>query len=116
MRIEIERLRVDAIIGAYEEERLIEQTLWLDITFDYEAELATATDTFEHAVDYDALTRRLSAYVKESKFILIETAAKSCCDFLFESFPVRSVTVVVSKPSALERAETVRAIAQKPDQ
>ena len=116
MRIEIERLRVDAVIGAYEEERLIEQTLWLDITLDYKAELATASDTFEHAVDYDALTRRLSAYVKESKFVLIETAAKRCCDFLFESFPIRSVTVVVSKPSALERAETVRAIAQKPDQ
>ena len=73
MRIEIERLRVDATIGAYAEERLIEQTLWLDITLDYEAELATASDTFEHAVDYDALTRRLSAYVKESKFVLIET-------------------------------------------
>ena len=49
MRIEIERLRVDTIVGAYAEERLIEQTLWLDITLDYEAELATATDTFEHA-------------------------------------------------------------------
>ena len=116
MRIEIERLRVDTIVGAYAEERLIEQTLWLDVTLDYEAELAPATDTFEHAVDYDALTRRLSTYVKESKFFLIETAAKRCCDFLLESFPIRSVTVVVSKPSALERAETVRAIARKPDQ
>ena len=39
---------------------MIEQTLWLDITLDYEAELTTATDTFEHAVNYDALTRRLA--------------------------------------------------------
>ena len=115
MRIEIERLRIDTTIGAYAEERLIEQTLWLDVTLDYEAELATKTDTLEHALDYDALTRRLTAYVKESKFVLIETAAKRCCDFLFESFPIRSVTVVVSKPSALERAETVKAIAHKPD-
>ena len=114
MRIEIERLRIDTTIGAYAEERLIEQTLWLDVTLDYEAELATKTDTLEHALDYDALTRRLTAYVKESKFVLIETAAKRCCDFLFESFPIRSVTVVVSKPSALERAETVKAIAHKP--
>ena len=41
MRVEIERLRVEAVIGAYAEERLIEQTLWLDIAFDYDAELAT---------------------------------------------------------------------------
>ena len=34
MRIEIERLRVDAIIGADEGERVIEQTLWLYITLD----------------------------------------------------------------------------------
>ena len=56
MRVEIERLRVEAVIGAYAEERLIEQTLWLDIAFDYDAKLATERDTFEHAVDYDALT------------------------------------------------------------
>ena len=115
MRIEIEGLRIETTIGAYAEERLIEHTLWLDVTLDYEAELATKTDILEHALDYDALTRRLTAYVKESKFVLIETAAKRCCDFLFESFPIRSVTVVVSKPSALERAETVKAIAHKPD-
>ena len=116
MRVKIERLRVDAVIGAYADERLIEQTLWLDIAFDYDAELATERDTFEHAVDYDALTSRLSDFIKVSKFVLVETAAKRCCDFLIKSFPIQSVTVVVSKPSALERAETVKAVAQKPDQ
>ena len=62
MRIEIERLRVDAVIGAYEEERLIEQTLWLDITLDYEAELATKSDTFEHA----AACSKVSDFVASS--------------------------------------------------
>ena len=116
MRIEIERLRVDTVIGAYTEERLIEQTLWLDISLEYNAELATESDTFEQAVDYDTLTKRLSDFIRESKFVLIETAAKRCCDFLIESFPIQSVTVLVRKPSALERAETVKAIAHKHNQ
>ena len=71
-------------------------------------------DTFEHAVDYE-LTSRLSDFIKVSKFVLVETAA-NVADFLIKSFPIQSVTVVVSKPSALERAETVKAVAQKPDQ
>ena len=110
MRIEINNLRIDTVIGTYESERHIEQTLWLSIAFSYDASAAASSDQFEHAIDYDALSKALSLFIQRGKYRLIETAVRASCQFLLSEYPMEWVEVSISKPSALERAETVKAI------
>jgi len=112
VRIRIEDLRVDTVVGAYALERHIEQTLWLSIEFEYDASGAVDSDHFELAIDYDALSGALTAFIQQGRFHLIETAASASCKYLLSHYPMAWVEVTVSKPCALERAETVKAIEQ----
>jgi dihydroneopterin aldolase len=110
VRIRIEDLRVDTVVGAYASERHIEQTLWLSIEFEYDASEAVAMDLFEQAIDYDSLSGALTAFIQQGRFQLIETAASASCKYLLSHYPIAWVEVTVSKPSALECAGTVKAI------
>jgi len=110
VRIRIEDLRIDTVVGAYAPERHIEQTLWLSIEFEYDASGAIDLDHFERAIDYDALSGALTAFIQQGRFHLIETAASASCKYLLSHYPMAWVEVTVSKPSALEPAGTVKAI------
>jgi FolB domain-containing protein len=110
VRIQIEDLRVDTVVGVYASERHVEQTLWLSIAFEYDASEAVAVDQFERAIDYDSLSGALTKFIQQGKFQLIESAASASCEYLLAHYPMAWVEVAVSKPSALERAETVKAI------
>ena len=67
----IEGLKTDAVIGVYDWERSIRQTLVLDLELASDNRAAAATDGIADAVDYDAISKRILAYVQASEFELI---------------------------------------------
>ena len=97
--VSIRGLNVSAVIGAYDWEREVEQTLVFNV--DMAADLARAAASGRLAdapVDYAAAAVLIAAVVREGKFKLIETAAERVAERLLADFTLTRVRVEVVKP------------------
>jgi dihydroneopterin aldolase len=96
--ISIRDLRVSAVIGVYDWEREIEQTLVFSVDMASDVARAAASDFLADALDYSAIAQTIRTVVTEGKFQLIETAAERVAEHLLSDHPVRWVRVEVVKP------------------
>lgn len=108
-RITVAQLEVETIIGAYPRERLVLQTIFLDLALDYDFAPAARQDDLTLAIDYDALTQDLAALIKAKRFKLLETLTLVAAEHLLKHYPLTRVEVTVHKPSAMARAARVSA-------
>ncbi|MFA9459746.1 dihydroneopterin aldolase [Thiohalorhabdus methylotrophus] len=100
-------LRVSAVIGIFDWERRIRQTLSVDLEVAVDCAAAAATDQVTEAVDYKALSKRVSAVLVEGEFQLVETAAERVAETVLEEFGVPWVHLRLHKPGALSDARDV---------
>jgi dihydroneopterin aldolase len=97
----IRGLTVETVVGIHDWERLGPRPVVLDLELGCNCARAAATDRIEDALDYDAASRRLRAFVAHSRFDLVETLAEGCAALLLAEFPVSWVRLVLHKPGAL---------------
>ncbi|RLQ21193.1 dihydroneopterin aldolase [Seongchinamella sediminis] len=112
-RVYIKGLKTDAVIGVYDWERDIRQTLVLDLELAADNRAAAATDAIEDAVDYDAISGRILAYVADSEFQLIETLAERVAEIVLSEFGVPWLRLRLAKPGAVAEAGDVGVIIER---
>ncbi|MBP5542519.1 MAG: dihydroneopterin aldolase [Kiritimatiellae bacterium] len=103
IELSINRMRLNVMVGAYEEELRAPQTVYADISFKAAADGACLTDDLADTVDYHALAARIVEATGGGRvFHLIEslasTIAQTC---LAVDKRISEATVTVEKPSAL---------------
>ena len=98
-KVYIKGLKTDAVIGVYDWERDIRQTLVLDLELASDNRAAAANDAIEDAVDYDAISGRILAYVADSEFELIETLAERVAEIVMREFSIPWVRIKLGKPT-----------------
>ncbi len=103
----IRGLRAQAVIGVYEWERHIRQTLVLDLELASDTARAAASDQIADALDYAALSRCVLALVEGSEYQLLETLADAVAGMITRDFSVPWLRLRVSKPGAVAEAEDV---------
>jgi dihydroneopterin aldolase len=103
----IEDLRIDAVIGIYDWERKIRQTLSFDVEMAFDNTRPAAADDIALTLDYKAVSKRLQAFVESSSFGLVETLAEHCAAIVREEFGVGWVRLKLSKPGAVRGAKAV---------
>jgi len=96
--VSIRDLRVSAVIGVYDWEREIEQTLVLSVDMAANVAAAAASGDLANALDYSAIARTITTVVRDGKFKLIETAAERIAAHVLSAYAVRWVRVQVVKP------------------
>ncbi len=106
-KILIRGLKIRAIVGILPWERKIPQTLLLDVDLTTDIRAAAASEDISKTVDYSAVAERLTAFIQESRFQLIETLAERCAGLILEEFGVPEVRLLVSKPEAVPATDTV---------
>ena len=104
-RLDITALQVSARIGVHDWEQCIEQRLFIDIGI--VGDFKNTNDDLDKTIDYDQLSQMVIAFVKDTPFRLIETAAEKIAALIKSEFQVSSVTVRVSKPDAIKEAGSV---------
>ena len=72
----INDLRIETIIGIYDWERKVRQTISLDLEMGTDIRQAAATDAIEDTLNYKAVAKRLIAFVEASEYQLVETLAE----------------------------------------
>ena len=109
----IQGLEVTTVIGIYDWERKIRQTVCIDLEMARDIRKAAASDAIEHALDYKAVSKRLIAFVEESEFLLIETMAERIAQIVREEFGVPWLRLRLGKPGAVTGARDVGVIIER---
>ncbi len=109
----IRELRADAVIGVYDWERSIQQTLVLDLEMAWDNRPAAAEDTIGKALDYAAVSSRMVAYIEASSCQLLETLAEELAGLVLTEFGVPWLRLRLSKPGAVQQARDVGVIIER---
>lgn len=106
-------LRVDAVIGIFEWERRVRQTVSVDLDMGFDVALAAKSDDIADALNYKAVAKRVTAYIEGSEFQLVETLAERVAEIVRAEFGVGWVRVRVNKPGAIRGARDVGVIIER---
>jgi len=106
-------IRIDTIIGIFDWERRVKQTVILDLELAADCRRAAASDAVADTVDYKAVTKRLVEFVGNSEFKLVETLAERCAEVVIAEFDVPWIRLRVNKQGALRDARDVGVVIER---
>ena len=100
-------LRVETIVGVWDWERKIRQTVSIDLELAADIKRAAASDSIDDTLNYKLVAKRVEKFVSESSFKLVETLAEKIAEIVLAEFQVEWVEVRVNKPGAIRGARDV---------
>ncbi|MDQ7004938.1 MAG: dihydroneopterin aldolase [Ghiorsea sp.] len=109
----IEGLEVRTVIGIYDWEREIRQTVRLDLEMAWDISKAGKSDNIEDTLDYKSVSKRLIDFVEGSEFGLIESLAEHCAKIILDEFKVPWLRLKMSKPGAVRGSENVAVLIER---
>lgn len=109
----IRDLKIDTVIGIFDWERRIRQTVSIDLEMAFNIRKAAASDSIEDALDYKAVGKRIISFVSESEYQLVETLAEKVAEIVLTEFNVPWVRLRLSKPGALRGSQDAGLIIER---
>ncbi len=106
-KIFIHELKTEAIIGIFDWERQVRQTVVVDIEMSADNRRAAASDAIDDTLNYKRVAKRVLAFIEGSSFHLVETLAERLAMLILEDFAVDWVRIVLSKPGAVRSSRDV---------
>jgi len=109
----IRELKIDTVIGIYDWERRIRQTISIDLEMATDIRRAAATDHINDALNYKAVSKRLIEFVEAAQFQLVETLAEKIADIVLGEFAVPWLRLRLCKPGAVRGARDVGVLIER---
>jgi dihydroneopterin aldolase len=106
-KIFLRALKTEAIIGIFDWERQVKQTVIVDIEIGADIRKAALSDSIDDTLNYKRVAKRVLAFVEESKFHLVETLAEHIAMLILEDFGIAWVRISLSKPGAIRSSRDV---------
>ena len=106
-KIFIHALTTEAIIGIFDWERQVKQTVIVDIEISADVRKAAMSDSIHDTLNYKRVAKRVLAFVEDSRFHLVETLAERIAMLLLEDFGIPWVRISLSKPGAIRNSRDV---------
>jgi len=100
-------LAVECIIGFIDWERIVKQTVVIDLELPVDCRNASIRDEVEDTLDYKKVAKRVIAFVEASEFKLVETLAHRLALLILEEFDVAWIRLSVNKPGAIRGSKDV---------
>ena len=105
--IRINDLRLRAIIGTHPWERKNRQEVVLNLAIQYDASKASRSDRLKDALDYEAITDKVSKVIARSRCHLLEKLSARVLEVVLDGPKVTSAYVRIDKPHAIGEARCV---------
>ena len=109
----IQDLQIETVIGIYDWERKIRQTVSLDIEMATDIKKAAESDNIEDALSYKDVAKRLIEFVENSEYELVESLAEEICRIIRDEFEVPWVRLTLHKPGAVRGSKSVGVIIER---
>lgn len=100
-------LKVATVVGIWEWERRIRQTVSIDLEMGADIRRAAASDHIDATLNYKGVAKQVQEFVAGSSFRLVETMAEKIAELVLAEFDVPWVQVRVNKPGAIRGARDV---------
>ncbi|ROS01671.1 dihydroneopterin aldolase [Sinobacterium caligoides] len=109
----IHELKIDTVIGIFDWEREIKQTITIDLQMAHDIHTAAESDDIAHALSYKDVCDRLTAFVEGSEFFLIEKMAEQIAELVMTEFRVPWLRLKLGKPGAIAAAADVGVVIER---
>jgi len=106
-KIFLSQLSVECIVGIWDWERRVKQTVIIDVELAADIRKAATTDHIDDTIDYKRVAKRLLSFVGESQFQLVETLTEQIARVIISEFGVSWVKVRLNKRGAIRGARDV---------
>ena len=97
----LEQIKVQTKLGVPDWERMVAQTIILDIEIAYDLSKACKSDSIADTIDYGAVVARIRETLSQNSFQLVEALAEHVCQLILAEFGALSVEVKVAKPAIM---------------
>ena len=97
----LSEVKVQTKLGVPVWERLLPQTIILDIEIGYDLSHACNSDSIADTIDYGAVVTRIRDTLSTHSFQLVEALAEHICQLILTEFDALSVKIKVAKPAIL---------------
>jgi 7,8-dihydroneopterin aldolase/epimerase/oxygenase len=112
-KIFIHALKTEAIIGIFDWERQVKQTVIVDIEISADVRKAALSDSIDDTLNYKRVAKRVLSFVEDSKFHLVETLAEHIAMLMLEDFGIAWVRISLSKPGAVRSSRDVGVVLER---
>jgi dihydroneopterin aldolase len=112
-KIFIHALKTEAIIGIFDWERQVKQTVIVDLEISADVRKAALSDSINDTLNYKRVAKRVLAFVEGSQFHLVETLAEHIAMLLLEDFGLAWVRISLSKPGAIRSSRDVGVLLER---
>ncbi len=112
-KIFIHALKTETIIGIFDWERQVKQTVLVDIDMHVDVRKAALTDSIDDTLNYKRVAKRVLAFIEASQYHLVETLTEQIAMLLLGEFEVAWVRVALSKPGAVRSSRDVGIIVER---
>ena len=109
----LHNLKIDTVIGIFDWERRIKQTVVIDLDMASDIRKAAASDHIDDTLDYKAVAKRLLSFVGDAEFQLVETLAEKVAEVILAEFDVPWVRIRINKQGAVRGARDVGVIIER---
>lgn len=109
----LNEVKVQTKLGVPEWERMVEQTIILDIEIGCDLSKACESDNVADTIDYGAIVERVRTTLKENSFQLVEALAEHICQLILKEFGALSVKIKVAKPAILPGLRALGVIVER---
>ncbi len=109
----ISELKVQTKLGVPEWERMMPQTIILDIEMSCDLSPACKSDSIHDTIDYGAVVKRIHETLAENSFQLVEALAEYICQLILQEFGAQTVKVKVAKPAILKGLKALGVIIER---
>ena len=106
-------LNVDCVIGVWDWERKIKQTITIDLDMGFDIRKAAKSDDLADTLSYKDVSKRVEGFVKDSGFQLVERLAEEIADILLEEFQLKWCRVKINKFGAVRGAGDVGVLIER---
>jgi dihydroneopterin aldolase len=106
-KIFLTALTTECIVGIWDWERKVKQTVVVDLEMACDVRKAAASDRIEDTLDYKKVSKRILTFVSDSQFQLVETLTENIAKIIVQEFGVAWVRVRVNKQGAIRGSRDV---------
>lgn len=103
----LRELKLETLIGVYEWEKRVPQTLQFDLDIALPDSRASQTDDIKDALNYADIVRRIQAELASRHFSLLEALAEHIAQILLNDFKSPWVRVSIAKLNAIRGSRMV---------
>ncbi len=106
-------LKIETVIGIWDWERRLKQTLILDIDMGADLSVPGRSDSITDTIDYKAVTKRIFKLADDSAFLLVEALAETLAQILLTEFQLPWVRVKINKQGAVRQVRDVGVLIER---